>query len=291
MKRLLAAAAACLLTSAAYAADFRTSLNSEDSAIGITGRIETGDDEALRNLLLARAAEGKETKLVRLNSQGGLLDPAYKMALILRVLKIGTLVGNEDQCISACMIIFAGGIERYVWDSAYLGVHSAAEGSVESAEGTVEMIRFMKELGVPANILGIIATTENANVTWLKYTETMGWVNTLSNKDASSPPVPHSAPAPTAPAPALSKRHYMTCQSTVTKGTYEVIWNEDRDIWIAKRFLMVDSVRPGNDDPTQTVVSGKTLVRNGKFAAVFDGTYPKIFFWTNKDKAQDRCWN
>jgi hypothetical protein len=83
----------------------------------------------------------------------------------------------------------------------------------------------------------------------------------------------------------------MTCQSTATKAFYEVQWLGGSLIQVGKKMFDVASTRPGNDDPTQTVISGKTHVRNGKFAAVMGGAYPKMFFWTNQEKAQDRCWN
>ncbi|PSH69932.1 hypothetical protein CU102_06690 [Phyllobacterium brassicacearum] len=82
----------------------------------------------------------------------------------------------------------------------------------------------------------------------------------------------------------------MTCQSTTTRDTYIVTWSGGKTIQVGKRTFNVASTRPGNDDPNQTVVSGRTLVKDGKFAAVLGGTNPKIFFWTKREKAEDRCW-
>ena len=290
MKKLLVAAVACLLSTTAQSAVFLDAPGYTDT-IKVIGEIKEGDDMRLNAKILEHHQAGNPVKYVILNSEGGLLRPAFNMAMILRVLNAKTMVPAEAYCVSACMVVLAGGSERWVTTDSYLGVHSASLGTSESSEGTLAMIRFMKELGVPAHVLGLIATTENADITWLHAKDARGWLTSIPPPETSTSPAPVGsegyAPAETA---RRGNNNFMTCQSTATRDTYIVSWSGGETIQVGKRTFDVASTRPGNDDPSQTVVSGRTLVRNGKFAAVLGGTNPKMFFWTPKEKAEDRCW-
>jgi hypothetical protein len=296
-KKLLAAAVACLLSTAAHSATF-LDVSGYTDTINIVGEIKEGDDMRLNAKVLEHHQAGFPVKYVMLNSEGGLLLPAYNMAMMLRVLNASTMVPAKAYCVSACMVVLAGGAERMVTTDSYLGVHSASLGTSESSEGTLVMIRFMKELGVPANVLGLIAATENADITWLKASDGRGWLTSVPLRD--TPPTPELPPQPyppstqpyppSTPTARASNNNFMTCQSTTTRDTYIVTWSGGKTIQVGKRTFDVASTRPGNEDPNQTVVSGRTLVKNGKFAAVLGGTNPKMFFWTPKEKAEDRCW-
>jgi hypothetical protein len=60
-------------------------------------------------------------KIVHLNSQGGRVLEAQRIAELIRTRNLITYVSN--QCLSACTIMFLGGRERYIADSGRLGFH------------------------------------------------------------------------------------------------------------------------------------------------------------------------
>src|SRR6185437_10016175 len=108
---------------------------------------------------------------IRLNSVGGNLLEAIKIADVVRKAKIATAVLSGATCASACFIIFAAGNEKYAHYTAALGVHGASEPngeeSVESGAATVSMARVVRELGVPASIIGKMVVTPPDQMVWL----------------------------------------------------------------------------------------------------------------------------
>jgi hypothetical protein len=78
---------------------------------------------------VAREMEGflnamTNVKTVRLNSLGGRLLEAQKMSDLIKARRLSTLV--ERDCLSACTIVFLGGIDRAVMTNARLGFHQPA---------------------------------------------------------------------------------------------------------------------------------------------------------------------
>jgi hypothetical protein len=108
---------------------------------------------------------------VRLNSSGGNLLEAVKIADIVRQGKIATAVLSGATCASACFVIFAAGNEKYAHYSSMIGVHGASDRSgretVESGAATVSMARIVRELGVPPPIVGKMVVTPPDQVVWL----------------------------------------------------------------------------------------------------------------------------
>ena len=88
----------------------------------------------------------------------------YEAGLTTRV-----LAGN--MCARSCFTVYAAGAKREYEKGARIGVHSAIhdlEGETHSTKGyTVDLMRFLDALGVPASILGKLAITEPQYMTWL----------------------------------------------------------------------------------------------------------------------------
>jgi hypothetical protein len=88
-------------------------------------------------------------KTVRLNSVGGRIREAQRMADIIKARALSTFVVRD--CLSACTIVFLGGKERYLLSTARLGFHQPAFRGMTTSErrGTIaEEIRRLQRFGL-----------------------------------------------------------------------------------------------------------------------------------------------
>ncbi len=83
----------------------------------LTGDIVDGVDEELRDVL----AKNKNIWLIQLERGGGLLRPAYNIALLIKEHKLTTFTAEE--CDSACTIAFMAGTHRIINNDAKIGFH------------------------------------------------------------------------------------------------------------------------------------------------------------------------
>ncbi len=95
----------------------------EEVRVLVTGAITRED--AVSAAIMARLVESGRQRIsgntVWFASNGGDIDAAMGVGLILRKLGVFTLVGKDDQCMSACVFAFMGGDRRIV--SGRLGIH------------------------------------------------------------------------------------------------------------------------------------------------------------------------
>ena len=88
-------------------------------------------------------------KTIRLNSIGGRIREAQRMADIIKARSLSTFVVRD--CLSACTIVFLGGKERFLLSSARLGFHQPAFRGMTTSErrGTIaEEIRRLQGFGL-----------------------------------------------------------------------------------------------------------------------------------------------
>ena len=108
---------------------------------------------------------------IRLNSNGGNLLESAVIADIVRKAKISTSVLSNATCASGCFVIFAAGQEKFAHYTAQIGVHGASDEkgqeTIQSSAATVGMARIVKELGVPASIVGKMVVTPPDQMVWL----------------------------------------------------------------------------------------------------------------------------
>jgi hypothetical protein len=97
-------------------ADVKTKIEDGICSISITGRVDQymlaefqKQNDLLRNWPCLE-------KQVILNSLGGVVEVAYQIGNIVRSAGYNTLVKVNDQCNSACTLIFIAGLERTVED-------------------------------------------------------------------------------------------------------------------------------------------------------------------------------
>jgi hypothetical protein len=138
MRYVLALAAALIplaLASPAPAANiWATGTN-----VVITGKIEANDYAVFVDTVLP------ETKTVYLNSPGGYLAPALKIAIMVKEREYETVVENYGVCASACAVIWLSGNVRRMLPGSRIGLHSARAKedptSTRSDFGTTQMTR------------------------------------------------------------------------------------------------------------------------------------------------------
>jgi hypothetical protein len=145
------------------------------TGIGISGEIVVGDYNRLLAEAVAAKRRGRQYIAVYLNSPGGNILEAMKMAAGIHEVKFDTVVPDNAECASACFFLFAAGGRKFASPSAHIGVHSA---SIEGQENIITMgvsamvSRFLTEWGVPAGIIVKMITTQPGDVAWLTYADT-----------------------------------------------------------------------------------------------------------------------
>jgi hypothetical protein len=161
-----------LSPSIAAASEIKSFNLKDDSVeISITGNIAPGDIDALRASIKAANDAGKLVTSLRLNSYGGNLLEAARVADWVKSAKISTNVGQNSTCASACFLIFAAGETKYANISARIGVHVASENGVMSRAATTSMADVAKALDVPWSIVRRMINAPPGEVEWLSLAD------------------------------------------------------------------------------------------------------------------------
>tara|TARA_R110001583_G_C5647215_1_gene408372 strand:- start:801 stop:2540 length:1740 start_codon:yes stop_codon:yes gene_type:complete len=96
--------------------------------VELLGGLKFGTSNNLAKVLV----DNPSVKIIHLNSMGGRIAEAKKLALLVKKNKLITY--SKTQCLSACPIVFLAGKEKLLGDSAKLGFHSASFGDVSGSE-------------------------------------------------------------------------------------------------------------------------------------------------------------
>jgi hypothetical protein len=161
----------------------------------LAGEIKDGDAEGLKLLIKTENDLGHLIYAIRLNSPGGSLLEGTNLAEIIRQARISTSVLSGSQCASACFIAFAAGTDKFANYGALIGVHGASDKSGrESGTATVSMARIVKELGVPAGIIGKMVVTPPDQIVWLSPDDLRSMGTTMTGKPTQIPPTATSEP-------------------------------------------------------------------------------------------------
>lgn len=117
--------------------------------VKITGEIATGDTKKFTDALERAQATWSEHcnrainfKGVMLGSDGGDIEEALKLGRLLRRLEFNTAVDFGGNCHSACVVVFAAGIERTAFPE-QLGVHRPYFQRLDAtlSAGSIKMMR------------------------------------------------------------------------------------------------------------------------------------------------------
>ncbi|MBR1156892.1 ATP-dependent Clp protease proteolytic subunit [Bradyrhizobium sp. JYMT SZCCT0428] len=169
----LVSAGLALSVSIAAAAEIKSiDLRDDRVEISISGSISPGDADLLKARIKQANDAGKLVTSLRLNSDGGNLLEAVRIADAVRFAKISTNVGRSATCASACFLIFAAGEAKYANNSARIGVHGASDKDVRSSRAaTTSMAEIAKALDVPSPIIRRMVNTPPGEVEWLSLAD------------------------------------------------------------------------------------------------------------------------
>ena len=161
-----------LSVSIAAAAEIKSFNLKDDSVeLSVSGDIAPGDADLLKARIKAANDAGKQVTSLQLNSAGGNLLEAVRLADAVRFARMSTNVGQSATCASACFLIFAAGETKYANYRARIGVHGAADKGVESRAATTSMADVAKELDVPWSIIRRMINTPPGEVEWLSLAD------------------------------------------------------------------------------------------------------------------------
>jgi hypothetical protein len=205
MFRSAAVFVACLLGFAtAGAAEIRADPSSASvKGAVLEGKIEAGDFEKFKNFIL----DGEKTTQIYLASPGGDLNEAMKIGLLVRALKLWTVVPSKALtsqnydlvvarhnlkdpkanylCASACFFMFVAGVHRSSDDLGppILGIHrpflaksdlsgldiGQTAAAADRARATVE--NYLKLMGVPSKYAEDMYSVPKGRIRWIRYDE------------------------------------------------------------------------------------------------------------------------
>ena len=133
------------------------------SELEFSGDMSAGSAQELGNMLDANPGVG----VVHLNSSGGLVSEGRQMFALLHERQVITT--TDKFCVSACVLAFLGGRERYLAPAARLGLHEefsdiATKIQIEAAEQSDKQL--MQSLGVPGEFVDKAFSTPRDSI-WL----------------------------------------------------------------------------------------------------------------------------
>jgi hypothetical protein len=126
--RLLLIVLALLLQAEASSAEF--SVGPHGFGVSIVGPLKR-DDYIRFNYFMLKNIRKADYDTVFLNSPGGDVEEALMFAQRFRTHFSTVVVEAGSKCFSACTIVWAGGVERYLFDDAKLGFHRLSTTSNE----------------------------------------------------------------------------------------------------------------------------------------------------------------
>ena len=118
-----------------------------------------------------------EVKVLKLNSPGGLIGKAFKIAEFVKRNGISIIV--EDECSSACVIIAISSEKLYTSQYSKFGFHNAASiakpnseiGKFSSTKGSQEMFSFLQKNGIPIDIIDVAKNTDSSEIYYVSGSE------------------------------------------------------------------------------------------------------------------------
>lgn len=139
--------------------------------IEISGPIGPSDDVTFSQIA---SKEHFSHATVYLNSPGGMVDPAIRIGQAIRAAEWTTSVEAGDTCASACVIIWAGGFNRYLLGR--LGLHSAATRIsenppryVRSESGNAKIAAYFEKMGMPQALIDLWPKADPDRLNFVTY--------------------------------------------------------------------------------------------------------------------------
>ena len=136
----------------ALAAQFSYRTDKSYTYIGVTGEIESNDDDAF--LTYTRNLSGKDVVIV-LDSPGGNAVAGLNIGLQIHMMEWSTIVFSGGTCASACGMIWLAGTTRYSGQHAHIGFHAVYDSRDErpSSAGNAVAGAYLRDLGLGFNTI------------------------------------------------------------------------------------------------------------------------------------------
>lgn len=242
----------------------------------ILGRGEIADGDVDR-LLSATMSTRQPRKVLALNSPGGNVLSAERLAAAIRRFDISVLVGANSTCASACFLLFAAAPSKAYMPGAMIGVHSASlndEENLATLGLTTAMARDAAGYGVPPAVLGKMVATAPGDIAWLDAAElaAMGAAAIEpSDKPAPSGPAPSPAIPSSPPATAGAAALAPSLALNPPLGERSLAFQQgaaDRRVWEAWTGSLPEAARLG----AEYWASRRSLPRPGRC----DGSAPEF---------------
>jgi hypothetical protein len=126
---------------------YQLRLLADGTVLEISGSISW----ALPQTFQAALAAAPRARLVRLESPGGHIQPAIRIAAMIQQRGLDTYVGRL--CASACTVAFLGGRQRWLAPGARLGFHQAHAPGMPSEQANAYLRSAYENLHVPAGFV------------------------------------------------------------------------------------------------------------------------------------------
>jgi hypothetical protein len=139
----------------------------QGTEVELLGGLEFGTSNNLAKVLI----DNPSINIIHLNSMGGRIAEAKKLALLVKKNKLITY--SKTQCLSACPIVFLAGKEKLLGDSAKLGFHSASFGDVSGSkveELNMSLLTQLEKANVPSWFIKKVSKVSSEDV-WHPTTE------------------------------------------------------------------------------------------------------------------------
>jgi hypothetical protein len=146
---------ACCLSNQTLAAEFEASSNSfyEFRVVSIKGPLVYGDFERFKEVVT-----GSDRAIIVLDSLGGKLGPAIKIAEYVRASGFVTYVESSGECSSACSVIWLSGRRKFIEMGGIIGFHAPVQevGGVQKSAPEISHALLgwaFGSLGLPEEVL------------------------------------------------------------------------------------------------------------------------------------------
>jgi uncharacterized protein YecT (DUF1311 family) len=152
----------------AQAMEFTERVSSRGTVIIATGPIQTGDAAKLERVVGKATVDEKGLRRIILESRGGEVGEAVRVAEIIRNNNFVTLVGGE--CASACaMVLYPAGRYSYLMGQGKLGFHNCYDRQlVVHPECTKAIAKLAASYGFPYGSIKLFATLKGpAEMYWI----------------------------------------------------------------------------------------------------------------------------
>ena len=138
-------------------------------ALLLRGEIVVGDFDRLAEALdIVGSRRGLAS--LDVDSPGGNILEADRLATLIRRQGYAVSVAENEECASACFLLFAASRHRAAAPGARIGVHSASmfgDENLLTLDVTAFMAREAATFGVPPSVLGRMITTVPSDMAWL----------------------------------------------------------------------------------------------------------------------------